>query len=67
MNYTGTPRDRLLAKMRDIKGAGDAVAIVAKPVAYVLDATIGTNFVNCGKCGQRQRALNEKFPNPLAS
>ena len=39
-----------------INGLGDAVALVAKPIARVL------GLKNCGGCDKRQQKLNEKFP-----
>ncbi len=55
------PIQRLLAKMK-LKGAGDAVALVAQPVAKVLDAALGTKITGCAGCKQRQEQLNTRFP-----
>lgn len=37
---------------------GDAVAVIAQPIAQVVDAVAGTNLQNCGGCQQRQQAWN---------
>jgi len=49
-------------KPAGLRGAGDAVALVAKPVARVLDRVFRTRLANCGGCQERQDWLNEKFP-----
>ena len=43
-------------------GLGDLVAIVAAPVAAVLDATLGTDFENCGGCAGRRERWNAAVP-----
>lgn len=48
--------------MPTIRGLGDVVAIVAKPIAKVSDAVTGSNLKDCGECKQRQKKLNELFP-----
>lgn len=40
------------------KGVGDAVHAIAKPIAKVLDKTLGTNFSGCGACAKRRARLN---------
>lgn len=45
-----------------VSGLGDAVKIVAQPIAKVIDAAIGTDVQNCGKCEKRRQYLNKKFP-----
>lgn len=50
---------RLVAKYR---GAGDVVAVLAMPIAKVIDLALGTDLQNCGGCEQRQEALNELIP-----
>ncbi len=55
------PVERLLAKMK-LKGAGDAVALVAQPVAKALDAALGTKIAGCAGCKKRQERLNTRFP-----
>ena len=37
---------------------GNAVAMIAKPVAVMLDKTFGTNIRNCSGCETRRKALN---------
>lgn len=44
-------------------GLGDAVALIAEPIARALDATTGTRLVKCSKCAQRKAALNAVIPN----
>lgn len=44
------------------KGAGDLVAIVAQPVADVIDAVAGTNLKRCKGCSDRREALNKVIP-----
>jgi hypothetical protein len=39
-------------------GAGDAVEMVAKPIAKAIDAVLGTNIQNCGECAERREKLN---------
>ncbi|HSV73454.1 MAG TPA: hypothetical protein VLH79_06820 [Chthonomonadales bacterium] len=43
-------------------GLGDAVAVVALPIARVLDAALGTDIAHCGGCEQRRAALNRIVP-----
>lgn len=43
-------------------GLGDAVAMVAQPIAGVIDAILGTNVKGCGGCKARQEALNKLVP-----
>lgn len=48
-----------------LRGAGDAVALVAKPIARAVDAIAGTDLTNCPPCvgpGGRQERLNDAFP-----
>ena len=46
----------------ELLGLGDAVALVAQPIARVLDAVLGTNVQGCGGCKARQAALNAAMP-----
>lgn len=48
---------------RDILGLGDAVALVAQPIARAIDRVAGTNIQNCGGCKQRQEMLNRIVSN----
>ncbi len=47
---------------KKLRGAGDAVALVAKPVARALDRVLGTRLAKCGECKSRQEWLNEMMP-----
>lgn len=38
---------------------GDRVAVVAKPIAHVIDKVVGTKLEKCGGCDKRQEKLNE--------
>lgn len=44
------------------RGLGDAVALVADPIARLSDAVLGTKLVGCGGCAQRRAALNALLP-----
>jgi len=51
--------DRATVNIRpQVAGLGDAVAVVAKPFARVVDAVFGTDLTNCGGCAGRQQGLN---------
>lgn len=39
-------------------GIGDAVAFVAKPIAWTADMLVGTNLLNCPACEERRIELN---------
>lgn len=39
-------------------GLGDAVAIVAQPIAAAIDAIAGTRIQHCQGCAQRREKLN---------
>jgi hypothetical protein len=45
-----------------LRGLGDVVAIVAQPIARVIDSVTGTNIRKCGGCKDRQAALNRAVP-----
>lgn len=47
---------------RKLRGLGDAVAVVAEPVARILDALAGTRVSGCGGCEKRRQQLNEWLP-----
>lgn len=47
----------------ELFGLGDAVAMVAQPIAKAIDAVAGTNIQGCGGCKKRQEALNNLVPN----
>lgn len=44
-------------------GLGDAVALVAQPIAKAIDSVAGTNIQGCSGCQQRKEALNKLVPN----
>ena len=46
----------------ELRGLGDAVAVVAQPIARVIDRAFGTNVQGCGGCKARQAALNKSIP-----
>jgi len=46
----------------ELRGIGDAVALVAQPIARAIDAALGTNVQGCGGCKARQAALNQALP-----
>lgn len=60
-----TPLQRLREKLAAVRGAGDAVALVAQPVARAIDKVAGTDLANCKPCigpGGRKDQLNALFP-----
>jgi hypothetical protein len=46
----------------ELRGLGDAVAVVAQPIARAIDAVFKTNVQGCGGCKARQAALNKAIP-----
>ncbi len=46
-------------------GLGDAVAVVAQPIAKTVDAVFKTNLAGCGGCKKRQADLNAAVPDLL--
>lgn len=47
---------------RPMRGLGDAVALVAEPIARASDKMLGTQLVGCGGCKKRREALNRAVP-----
>lgn len=47
---------------RNIRGLGDVVALVAQPVAKVIDRVAGTSIQSCQGCAARRQALNNAVP-----
>jgi hypothetical protein len=45
-----------------IAGLGDAVALLAQPVARLIDAVAGTSLQGCQGCAGRKAWLNEVVP-----
>jgi hypothetical protein len=58
---TGTRQEITYPRPR-IKGLGDAVALVAQPIAKAIDAMAGTQIATCGGCQKRREMLNQKIP-----
>lgn len=46
------------------KGAGDAVASIAQPIAGVIDKVFKTSVKTCGACAKRREMLNQYLPFP---
>ena len=51
----------------ELRGLGDAVAVVAQPIARMIDAAtasvgINTNVQGCGGCNKRQADWNQAVP-----
>jgi len=46
-------------KSRKITGLGDAVAVVAQPIARAIDRLAGTNIKHCAGCAKRRHTLNQ--------
>ena len=49
---------------RKLRGAGDIIALAAKPIARAIDRVAGTKLENCGACAKRQAAMNAAIPFP---
>ncbi len=45
-----------------LTGLGDAAALIAKPVARLIDAALGTDLEHCDDCEQRRQRWNEAVP-----
>ena len=51
---------------RRLRGAGDLVAVMARPIAGILDRLFATQLgADCGGCADRQEWLNKALPFPL--
>ena len=49
-----------------LRGAGDLVAVIAHPIAGILDRVFATHFgADCKGCADRQKWLNKTLPFPL--
>jgi hypothetical protein len=44
------------------RGLGDAVALIAQPIARAIDRVAGTNVAGCGGCAKRRAKLNAMVP-----
>jgi hypothetical protein len=49
---------------RKLRGAGDIIALAAKPIARAIDRVAGTKLENCGACAKRQASMNAAIPFP---
>jgi hypothetical protein len=49
----------ILPAMGNPKGMGDIVALVAQPIAKMIDAVAKTDIQHCGGCKKRQEKLND--------
>ena len=45
-----------------MRGAGDAVAVVAQPIAGLIDKMFKTKVKSCGGCAKRREMLNQLLP-----
>src|SRR6266404_3961971 len=45
-----------------IRGLGDVVKVVLKPLVKASDSLLGTDLQNCPGCEDRRQALNDRFP-----
>jgi len=45
-----------------IKGLGDAVELLAQPIAKAIDAVFNTHVQGCSSCQKRKAELNELVP-----
>lgn len=49
-------------KFAAMKGIGDVIALVAKPIARASDTMLGTSLTNCRGCEKRKESLNQAIP-----
>jgi hypothetical protein len=56
------PIKRVSAKK--YRGLGDAIAVVAQPIARAIDRIAGTDVAHCKGCAKRKAALN-RLTNPI--
>ena len=47
-----------LRRMRETRGLGDMVAVVAQPIAAWIDKALGTHVKTCQSCEKRRKAMN---------
>lgn len=53
---------RFLPNQPRLAGLGDLVAIVAQPIARVVDRVAGTDLVHCPGCARNRKRLNRAVP-----
>lgn len=53
---------QLFVKVKKMKGAGDAVAAVAEPIAAMMDKMFKTKIKGCSACAKRREMLNQYIP-----
>lgn len=58
------PPPRWRRTRRKLRGLGDAVALVAQPIASAFDAILRTDIKHCTACESRKAAWNQRFPFP---
>ena len=57
-----TPSNQPAKTPPKITGLGDAIALIAKPIARALDRVAGTKLEHCQPCARRQAKLNRLLP-----
>lgn len=50
-----------LPKPKRLRGVGDVVHLLAKPIALASDHLLGTDLQNCQSCANRREDWNEKY------
>ena len=67
-NYRHVPARETAAMNKPAKcpmrGLGDAVALIAEPIAAAMDHVAGTRLKGCSGCAKRREFLNQKVPFP---
>lgn len=58
MKIGSEERRKVIAERMNRIRLGDAVAMVAQPIAKAIDAVAHTNLQNCGGCKKRREMLN---------
>jgi len=63
MNFRPVRFQRLVPDERPpIRGAGDAIERLAKPIAQMVKRLLKADLENCEGCESRKQWLNERFP-----
>jgi hypothetical protein len=58
------PKKKSIVSMIANKQFGDAVEVIAQPIAKTLDKVLKTNISGCGGCKQRKERWNLPQSNP---